>query len=149
MPMPTNVSQLRSLIRGVGYYRFFLPKMAVILKTLNSLMKTGCRFEFTVEHTQIVQAILAQLTSPQVLAFPDFASAISGDRPFQLVTDASGDGLGAVIEQEQSDGAPRPISFLSRSTLSNEKNWSTTELECAAIVWAVKKIDNCFTGYRS
>lgn len=47
--------------------------------------------------------------------------------------------LSAVIEQDQSDGMTRPIGVLSRSTVPNEKNWSTTELECAVIVWAVKK----------
>ena len=73
------------------------------------------------------------------MASPDFAAAISGDRPFQLITDASADGFVAVIEQDQSGITSRPIVFLSRSTLPNEKNWSATELECAAIVWAVKK----------
>lgn len=107
--------------------------MAAETKSLNSLLKKGVKFEFTLEHIQIVQTLLEQLSSPKVLAFPDFAAAISGDRPFQLTTDASADGLGAVIEQDQSDGTTRPISFLSRSTLPNEKNWRITELECAAI----------------
>ena len=70
---------------GVGYYRKFLPKMAAVTKTLNSLLNRGVTFEFTAEHTQTVQALLAQLASPQVLAFPDFAAAISGNQPFQLV----------------------------------------------------------------
>ena len=130
MPMPTIVSQLRSLMGGVWYYRKLLPKMAAVTKTLNSLLKKGVKFEFTLEHTQIVQDLYAQLASSRVLAFPDFAASLSGDRPFQLITDASADGLGAVIEQDQSDGTNRPTSFCSRSTLPNEKNWSTTEMEC-------------------
>ncbi|CAN0593696.1 unnamed protein product, partial [Laminaria digitata] len=131
---------------AMSYYRKFLPKMAAVTKTLNSLLKKGVKFEFTVEHIQIVQELLSRLSSPKVLAFPDFTAAISGERPFQLITDASADGLGAVIEQEQNDGTTRPICFLSRSTLTNEKNWSTTELECAAIVWAVKKNRQLFYG---
>ena len=62
------------------------------------------------------------------------------------MTDASVDGLGAVIEQAQPDSSTRPLCFRSRTTLPNERNWSSTELECAAIVWAVRKIDKCFFG---
>ena len=95
--------------------------MAAETKTL-ALLKKGGRFELKVEHTQIVQTLLEQLSSPRVLAFPDFPAAISGDRPFQLSTDVSVDGLGAVVEHEQRDRTTRPICFLSRATLSNKKN---------------------------
>ena len=120
--------------------------MAAETKTTNALLKMGARFKFTAEHTQIVQTLLEQLSSPWVLDFPDFLAAISGDRPFQLITNASVDGLGAVVEQEQRDITTRPICFLSRATLPNEKNWSASELECAAIVWAAKKIRQLFYG---
>ena len=83
MPMPTNVSQLRSLMGAVSYYRKFLTKMAAETKTLNALLKKGARFEFTAEHIQIVQTLLEQLSTPRVLAFLDFPTTISGDRPFQ------------------------------------------------------------------
>ena len=46
-----------------------------------------------------------------MLAFPDFSTAIAGDRPFQLTTDASVDGLGAAAEQEQADVTKRPFFF--------------------------------------
>ena len=89
---------------------------------------------------------MEQLSSPDVLAFPDFDAAITGGRLFHLMTDASVDGLGAVVEQEQKYGTVRPICVLSRSTPPNERNWSATELECAAIVWAVKKNRRMFCG---
>ena len=94
----------------------------------------GVKFIFTPEHTNIVQALLEQLASAEVLAFPDFPAAIAGDRPFQLITDASVDGLGAAVEQEQADGMTRAISSVSRSTPPNERNWSATKLQCAALV---------------
>ena len=90
--------------------------------------------------------LLKRLASPDVLAFPDFKAAMTGERPLCLLTDASVDGLGAVIEQIQPDQPTRPLCFLSRITLPNERNWSATELECAAIVWAVKKNRQLFYG---
>ena len=50
-----------------------------------------------------MQSLIKRLSSPDVLAFPDFKAALSGDRPFRLIADASVDGLGAVIEQAQPD----------------------------------------------
>ena len=145
-PMPTNVSQLRSLLGALSYCRKFLPQMATVTRSLNNLLKKGIKFAFKVEHVEIVQTLFKRLTSPDVLAFPDFRAAISGDRPFRLITDESVDWLGAVIEQMQPDQSNRPLCFFSRSTLPNERNWSATELECAAIVWAVKKNRQLFYG---
>ena len=140
--MPTNVSQLRSL----SYYRNFLPQTAALTRPLNNLLKKNAKFVFTTEHVEIVQVLMKRLSSPDVLAFPDFKAAMSGERPFRLITDASVDGLGAVIEQKQSDNSIRPLGFLSRTTMPNERNWSATELECAAIVWAVEKNRQLFYG---
>ena len=146
LPMPSNVSQLRSVMGALSYYRKFLPRMAAITRPLNNLFKKAVKFVFTTEHIEIVQLLMKRLSSPDVLAFPDFKAALSGERPFRLITDASIDGLGAVIEQLQPDSSTRPLCFLSRTTLPNERNWSATELECAAIVWAVKKNRQLFYG---
>ena len=80
-----------------------------------------------------------------MLAFPDFAAAVSSDRSFQLV-DASADGLRAVIGQEQIDGTTYRIRVLRRMALPNEKTWSTTELERAVIVGAVETNCQLFHG---
>lgn len=87
--------------------------------------------------------------SGDVLAFPNFGDAISGVRKFRVITDASTDGLsGGVIEQDQPDGTTRPLCFLSRTYLPNERNWTSTELECGALVWAVEKNRQLYYGIR-
>ena len=93
-----------------------------------------------------MQRLITRLSSADVLAFPDFKAALSGDRPFRLITYPSVDGLGAVIEQGQPDSSTRPLCFLSRTTLPNEHNWTATELEGAAIVCAFKKNRQLFCG---
>ena len=54
-------------------------------------------------------------------------------------------GLGAALMQ-QFDGTLFPISFISKKLSTAEKNYSTTEKECLAIVWAVKKYRNYLHG---
>lgn len=100
----------------------------------------------TTEHVGIAQQFLNRLPSPDVLAFPDFKSALSAERPFRLVADASIERSGAVVEQLQPDTSTRPLCFLSRTTLPIERNWSATEVECVAVVWAVKKNRQLFYG---
>ena len=145
LPMPSNASQLLPVRVALSYYRKKLPRMATVTRPLNNLLKKGGKYVLTTEHVEMVQLQVKRLSSPDVLAFPDLDAAVSGDRPFRLITDASIDGLGAVIEQKQSDSSIRPLCFRSRTTVPNERNWSATELECAAIAWA-KKYRQWFYG---
>ncbi|GFX68488.1 hypothetical protein TNCV_2431951 [Trichonephila clavipes] len=76
------------------------------------------------------------LTTPPVLKQAD------GTQPYIIRTDASNYALGAVLLQgEGSD--EHPIEYASRLLTPAERNYSTTEREALAVVWALKK----FRGY--
>ena len=66
-----------------------------------------------------------------MLAYPNF------DKSFRLSCDASRNGLGATLEQEQDDGKYRPIAFASRRTSAAEKNYPVHKLEFLALKWSV------------
>ena len=72
LPMPSNVSQFRSLLGALSYYRKCLPQMSTVTRPLNNLLKKGVKFVFTTEHVEIVQRPIKRLSSPDVTAFPDF-----------------------------------------------------------------------------
>ena len=73
------------------------------------------------------------LTSPPVLAFPIYT------KPFIVEVNASNDGLGAVLSQEQ-NGQVRPKAYASgalRGAERNMDNYSSRKLELLALRWAV------------
>ena len=68
-----------------------------------------------------------------VLAYPDF------DKEFTLETDASIQGLGAILSQVQEDMKLHPVAYASRALAAQEKRYTITctELETLAVVWAM------------
>ena len=140
MPMPRDIKQLRSLLGGVSYYRKFLPNRAKRVRSITSLLKKGAMFDFTPPMEAAVRALLAELAAPPILVFPDWDAVIDKSRPFRLHCDASTDGLGATLEQEQLDDSIRPIVYISRATLFNERNWTPMELEAGCVVWSIRRL---------
>ena len=89
---------------------------------------------------EAVRALLAELTTPPILVFPDWNAVIDKSRPFRLHCDASTDGLGATLEREQTDGSVRPIVYISRATLATERNWTHMDLEAGCVVWSIRHL---------
>jgi len=68
------------------------------------------------------------VSSPPVLRLPDVS------KPFILQTDASSEGIGAILLQKEGQ-IKYPVAFASKKLLPREKNYSTIEREALAIVW--------------
>lgn len=77
------------------------------------------------------QKVKSRLTTQPILQCPDFT------RKFILNTDASNDGLGAVLSQSEV-GKDLPVAYASRSLNKAETLYTTSEKELLAIIWAVK-----------
>lgn len=81
------------------------------------------------------------LSRRPLLQYPDFS------RPFIVTTDASNVAIGAILSQG-SIGSDLPISYISRTLNKAEINYSTTEKELLAIVWALKKFRPYIYGHK-
>ena len=66
---------------------------------------------------EAVDILKRKVQSVPILVFPDF------DKPFLLKTDASKEGLGAVLSRKQGDGCYHPVTFSSHSLTMSEKNY--------------------------
>ncbi|XP_044315167.1 uncharacterized protein LOC123037605 [Drosophila rhopaloa] len=137
---PANVKELRQYLGVASWYRRFVPDFATLVHPLNSLLRKSTKWEWTEDHQQAFEAVKARLTADPILACPDFT------KTFVLQTDASDYGLGAILTQN-SDQGERVISYSSRSLNGSERNFSATEKECRAIVWAIRKLRPYLEGY--
>ena len=90
-------------------------------------------FEWTTVRQKAFKIIKAKLATTPVVAHPNF------DKPFILYTDASGEGIGAVLHQKGDDRREWIIACASRTYNEYEKKYPITKQECLAVVWGVEK----------
>lgn len=131
-PTPRNVKEVRGFLGLAGYYRRFIAEFANIAKPLTQLLKKETPFQWEGEQEQATQHLKEALCSSDVLIYPDYRD------DFIVSTDASGTALGAILSQKR-DGQERPISYASRQLNSAERNYSTTERELLAVMYAIKQ----------
>ena len=134
MKHPTTQTELRSFLGLCNVYRRFVKGFAKIAAPLNVLLRKGETPQLDLLSPDQVIAfdtLRDALLNPPILALPRIEGA------FTLDTDASDHQLGCCLLQDQPDGTKHPIGYWSRGLTSAEKNYSTTEKECLAIVWAI------------
>ena len=129
--VPTTVTEVRSFLGLVGYYRRFIKGFSEIATPLNRLLEKGKEIQWTVECQRAFDTLKEHLLAEPIVAYPDF------ELPFKLYTDASNFGLGAILAQVQG-GKERIICCASRSLNKSERNYPATKKECLAVVWGIK-----------
>ena len=135
---PKNASEVRRLVGLLSVYRRFVPHFAKVAQPLYDLLKQkgGGQVSktklvnWTEEHQKTTEKLIDIITSFRVMAYPDF------EKPFVLHTDASYDGLGAVLYQQQEDEM-KVIAYASRSLSPAEKNYHSNKLEFLCMKWAI------------
>ncbi|WVZ52383.1 hypothetical protein U9M48_003449 [Paspalum notatum var. saurae] len=124
---PETVTEIRSFLGLAGYYRRFIKDFSKTTKPMTSLTKKNAKYVWSPNCEEAFQTLKKLLTSAPVLAQPVVT------KPFDVYCDASGNGLGCVLMQEE-----RVIAYASRQLRKHEVNYPTHDLELAAIVHALK-----------
>ena len=125
-PRPTSLGDLRSFLGLATYFRKFIRHFAQLAMPLHRLTRKDALWQWTPECQISFEEIKRALTEAPCLAFPDFT------KPFEVHTDASLAGIGAVLYQEG-----RPLAFESRRLIPAEVNYPTGEQELLAVVHAL------------
>ncbi|KMQ89530.1 enzymatic polyprotein endonuclease reverse [Lasius niger] len=114
-------------IKAVEQYP--IPKNHKQLKQFLGLKE--CSIQVEMRQQINFEKLKKLLLNEPILQYPDF------DKEFLLTTDASDEGIGAILSQGKI-GSDLPIAYASRTLNKAERNYDTTEKELLAIVWAVK-----------
>ncbi|PIK39238.1 putative thy-1 membrane glycoprotein isoform X1 [Apostichopus japonicus] len=129
---PRNAKEVRSFLGLAGYYRRFIKGFSKIAGPLYDLVgattkKSGKEvtpkqnsFQWLSKQQEAFEKLKKSLTTAPVLSYPDYT------KPFIVHTDASAQGLGAVLSQV-SDGQEKVIAFASRTLRPARRMILTTQ----------------------
>ena len=118
----------------MGHYQRFIKKFTNIACPLYDVLGKEvkmCPVDLPPEVQEAVDILKRKVQSMPVLVFPDF------HKPFLLKTDASMEGLGAMLFQKQGDGCYHPVTFSSCSLTPSEKNYHSSKLEFLTLIWSI------------
>ena len=139
-PVPDCWDRVASFLGLVGYYRRFVRGFASIAEPLYALGKKDAAWQWGAAQERSFRTLQGILLAEPILRFPDFVE------PFIIQTDASYSGMGAVLSQlDKQDGQDYAVAYASRTLRGAERHYSATDLEGAAVVWAVKLFRRMFT----
>ena len=130
LPPPTNFKGVQRFMGHVGYYRRFILFYAQIARPLYKLL---IEFKWTDECQESYERLKQALASAPILKSPNWEII------FHVHIDASNFAIGCVLAQPGEHKLDYPISFASRQLNDAEVNYTTTEREGLAMVYAVKK----------
>ncbi|CAL9024924.1 unnamed protein product, partial [Prunus brigantina] len=139
MAAPASVKGVRSFLGHAGFYRRFIKDFSKITRPLCNLLAKDVVFHFDKDCVNAFNILKRELTSAPIIMAPDWSL------PFELMCDASDYVIGAVLGQRVNKLA-HVIYYASRTLNDAQLNYSTTEKELLAVVFALEKFRSYLVG---
>jgi hypothetical protein len=124
---PKNLVNVQSFLGLCNYYRRFVRNFSTIAGLLTNLTRKDVAFEWTPAQEAAFTQLKEALMNTPILRNAD------SNLPFEVQTDASETGFGAVLQQKSEDGT-RPVAYMSRKLNAAEQNYTVHERELLAVV---------------
>lgn len=121
----------------MNFLRQIIPKMSEIVGPLRGLFKKDVIFNWTIEHTKILEKIKNLISEKSLLMHFDVKQNV------QIQCDASKDAIACCLMQNN-----KPVSFASRSLNETEQLYAIIEKELLAITYACKKFHYYIFGQK-
>ncbi|KAK8925800.1 hypothetical protein KSP39_PZI018378 [Platanthera zijinensis] len=132
LPPPKNVKMLRSFLGHAGFYRRFIKDFAKIAKPLSGMLEKDVKFHFDNACLQAFDELKSRLTTAPIVVTPEW------EEPFVLMCDASDYAVGVVLGQVRGK-VFHTIAYASKTLIEAQVNYTTTEKELLAVVFAFEK----------
>ena len=139
LPLPTSFMQLRSVLGHIGYYSKFIRGYVVITAPMEKLLKKDAKFHWTAACQESLHKLKKAMATAPILVFPDW-------KEFHVHIDSLSVVLGIVLTQPGEGALDHPIAFASRKLSTIENNYTTTEREGLAMVYALQKFQHYLLG---
>jgi hypothetical protein len=139
LPPPRTVKEICSFLGHAGFYRRFIKDFSKITRPLCKLLAKETPFVFDEECMKAFGALKKILTSTPIIRPPNWGV------PFEIMCDASNYAVGAVLGQ-RIDKLPHVIYYASKTLNDAQLNYSTTEKELLAVVFALDKFRSYLLG---
>ncbi|CAF4618994.1 unnamed protein product, partial [Rotaria sp. Silwood2] len=148
--LPQTADEACKFVKAAEYYRKFIPNFSQTAEPLRKFVPT------TRTQQKKGQKTIITLTDDELKAFnqrkqfltTDMVLRLPNNRfPFKVQTDASDEGIGAVLLQIYPEGN-RPIAYLSKKFTQAQRKWSPMEQECYAFICSLDKWHNYLSGIK-
>ena len=136
---PTTVKGTRSFLGHAEFYRRFIRDFSKIARPLCRLLENDTKFYFDESCHNSFEEIKSRLVEAPIMAKPDW------NREFEIMCDASDFAMGAVLGQK-AEKVFKAIYYASKTFNKAQENYSTTEKEMMAIVFACEKFRSYILG---
>ncbi|GBN22924.1 Retrovirus-related Pol polyprotein from transposon 17.6 [Araneus ventricosus] len=105
---PENERDVKSFLGLTGFFRRYIRNFAKRSAPLSNLLRKDVSFDWNEEAQKAFDDIKNAFLSPPALVLPD------PNVDLQVTTDASGVGIGVVLEQKYQNGEVEPLYFYSK-----------------------------------
>lgn len=126
-PTPRNQKNIRQFLGKINFYRAYIPNSSKTLAPLHNLLKKNVKFIWDDRCEKSFKVIKDCLCSEPCLAIYD------PTKETIVQTDASLEGMGAILKQKQEDGTFKPVAYFSKKLNEAQKKKKAIFLECLAI----------------
>ena len=143
-----NYTEVRCLLGMTRFFWRFIKNYTRIANPLNDILEgeaSKMKSEAITLPLEVLEAF--EQLKMYCMTVPVFAFA-GFEKEFQLETDASSEGLGAVLSQKQPDGKWHPIAFRSHELKGREAKYHSSKLEFLALKWAITEQFREYLRYR-
>lgn len=132
LPRPTSVKGVQSLLGHAGFYRRFIKAFSKIASLMCKILEKDAKFDFNEKFLKDFEELRARLTRTPIIVTPDWYI------PFELMCDASGVTIGAVLGQRHNK-ILHPIYYARKTLNGTQMKYTVAEQELLVIVYAFEK----------